>query len=658
MMAPTSGRLSRVMLLWAITTTVGAQDVSPEQLVAQEDAAIRAAVARAAPWTVRIETLGGLEAVGKRLVTQGPTTGVTISPDGFIISSAFNFVQKPASILVTLSDGKRRPAKLVARDHSRKLVLLKVETDQALPVPEIVDRESLRVGQWAIGLGRTYRGALPSVSAGIISAKHRIWGRAVQTDVKVSPANYGGPLIDLSGRLIGILVPLSPRQQSEVAGAEWYDSGIGFAVPLSDVMPQLEKLKHGEDLHAGLLGISLKGKNIYADRAEIAAVAPKSPAADAGIRAGDVIVAVDGAPIERQAQLKHALGPRYAGETLEVVVERGEKEKQRHAVKVTLAKEILPYAHAFLGVLPDRTASAGGVKIRWVYPDSPAAEAGMEAGDLLLKLGDQVIDNVEQAQSVLLPFEPGGRIKLVWRHGAQTVEKEVTLVDQPTAIPQSLPPAELPSASGDDEIEVGLQELKIPEEPNDCHIWLPESVKPGVPHGLLVWLPPAKDFDPGSLEQEWGKWCRQYHYIIVSPRPKDTRWSTTDVDFIHKTVSEAISTYPIDEMRVVVGGLQTAGAVGFLSAFPRRDLFHGVLAVDAPVPPRTTIPANEPTQRLSVLMVATEGTRTMPLIQRAADALGAAKYPVVLLRRNQTSAKLSDEQKDQIMRWADTLDRL
>jgi len=71
---------------------------------------------------------------------------------------------------------------------------------------------------------------------GILSATNRIWGKAVQTDAKISPGNYGGPLIDIRGNVIGILVPLSPQGQGEVAGAEWYDSGIGFAVPLNDML--------------------------------------------------------------------------------------------------------------------------------------------------------------------------------------------------------------------------------------------------------------------------------------------------------------------------------------------------------------------------------------------------------------------------------------
>ena len=78
----------------------------------------------------------------------------------------------------------------------------------------------------------------PNISVGIVSAVNRIWGKAIQTDAKISPTNYGGPLVDIAGRVLGVLVPLSPMATDELAGVEWYDSGIGFAVPLDDDQPR------------------------------------------------------------------------------------------------------------------------------------------------------------------------------------------------------------------------------------------------------------------------------------------------------------------------------------------------------------------------------------------------------------------------------------
>ena len=129
-----------------------------------------------------------------------------------IVSSAFNFIQKPDSILVTLADGTRLPARLVATDHSRMLVLLSVHRHCRLTVAEAVPPEEMRVGgngpsPWAARSAAD----TPNVSVGIVSALDRVWGRAIQTDAKISPTNYGGPLVDISGRVLGVLVPLLAR---------------------------------------------------------------------------------------------------------------------------------------------------------------------------------------------------------------------------------------------------------------------------------------------------------------------------------------------------------------------------------------------------------------------------------------------------------------
>ncbi|MEX0977395.1 MAG: trypsin-like peptidase domain-containing protein [Pirellulales bacterium] len=284
------------MLVIAAASGLLAQRAARAQdsLPVLEERAMKAALAHVAPAVVRIETVGGLERVGELLVSTGPTTGLVVSPDGYIVSSAFNFAQKPDSILVTLAGGARQAAKLVATDHSRMLVLLKVDAETPLSVPEIVPTGEMRVGQWALAVGRTFEADQPNLSVGIVSALERIWGKAIQTDAKISPNNYGGPLVDISGRVLGVLVPMVPQGNADVAGVEWYDSGIGFAVPLESVMHSLPKLKEGHDLYPGLLGITLKGSDQFGEPAVIAAARGSAPAYKAGFRPGDKIIVVAG----------------------------------------------------------------------------------------------------------------------------------------------------------------------------------------------------------------------------------------------------------------------------------------------------------------------------------------------------------------------------
>src|SRR5262249_45432032 len=154
------------------------------------------------PSVVKIETSGGTEVVkaGPRGTLRrgvGPTTGLIVSPDGFVISSAFNFANKPATIRVSVPGLKeRKVARVVATDQPRMLTLLKVidlPAGTKLPVPVAVPKAEIEIGQSALAVGRTFSAeteGLPSVSVGIISALERIWGKAIQTDAKVSPTNY------------------------------------------------------------------------------------------------------------------------------------------------------------------------------------------------------------------------------------------------------------------------------------------------------------------------------------------------------------------------------------------------------------------------------------------------------------------------------------
>jgi len=381
-------RLSMLALVLAPLSVARSQEQGDVE--SREEQAFKQATALVAPSMVKIETVGGLDRVGQMLVGTGPTTGVVVSRDGYIISSSFNFIAKPASILVSLPDGRRLPAEQVANDKVKMLTLLKVDADNLVPATA-ASTESFRVGQWSIALGRTFDDGTgqPSVSVGIVSALKRVWGKAIQTDAKVSPVNYGGPLVDVEGRVLGILVPLSPQAGGEVAGVEWYDGGIGFAIPLADVYAAIPRLKEGKDLFPGLMGVTLKARDMYADAPEIDRVRYGGPAQQAGIKEKDVVVELDGKKIERQVQIQHVMGNKYADEKVTLRVKRGDEFVSR---ELTLTDKLVPYESAFLGILPERDAAgskpATGAGVRFVIPDSPAEKAGLKRGDRIVRLGD------------------------------------------------------------------------------------------------------------------------------------------------------------------------------------------------------------------------------------------------------------------------------
>ncbi len=629
-----------------------------DDLAALEEQALKAAVARVAPSVVRIETIGGLEQVERVLVGTGATTGLAVSADGYIISSAFNFIQQPSSILVTLPSGKRATAQIVGRDRSRMLVLLKVAGDEPLVVPEAVPRDQMSVGQWTIAVGRTFEQNPPNVSVGILSATSRIWGKAIQTDARISPGNYGGPLIDIRGRVLGVLVPLSPQQQDEVAGAEWYDSGIGFAVPLADVIPHLDKLKRGQELHPGLLGITLKGNDIYADPAEVAACQPKSPARQAGLQAGDRIVEVDGVKVVRQSQLRHALGPRYAGDQVKLAILRGD---QRVELTVTLTGKLEPYENPFLGLLPDRSPSAKpGIAVRYVYPDSPAADGGILPEDRLVRLAEKPVTDVASAWEILGSYEPKQKVKLTVERGIETKEFELEFASLPTAVPENLPAARKPveTAPGD-RPPVGEVSIKLPEETNECLAYVPDNYHPDVAYGVVLWLHEPGGFDRRKLVDAWKDHCRANDLILLAPQAADpNRWLPTEVDFVRKTLDDVLSKYRIDRTRIVACGHQAGGAMAMLTAFSHRSLIRAAAVTDTALPGRLQVAANDPIERLAIFITIAEKSDAAQRIQGQVTRLQEMKYSVILQKNPGDPRPLDDKEQAALVRWIDTLDRL
>lgn len=624
-----------------------------------EEQAIRAAADRVAPSVVRIETIGGLERVGKVLVNTGPTTGLVVGEDGYVISSAFNFVQQPASILITLPSGARAPAQIVARDHSRMLVLLKVSTSEKLPLPVAVPRGEMTVGQSAIALGRTYDPQSVNISVGIVSATNRIWSTAVQTDAKISPANYGGPLIDLHGRVFGVLVPLSPQKQGgEVAGAEWYDSGIGFAVPLADIFDRLSTLQQGTDLRPGVMGISLKPGDPYATPAELAASQAGSPAYKAGLRSGDTIVEIDGAKIERQSHLKHALGPRYAGDKVHLTFTRGKETPERREANVELADKLIPYEHPFLGMLPMRDGAA--VRVRYVFPGSAAAQGGVKPGDIIVALDDAAVTTAEGLRTLVANIEPKAKTTLKIQRDGSSQTLVLTPGKLPTTIPGELPsPTAEPPAPPAEKPVTGIVDIKLPEEKNNCLAYVPENYHPNTPHGLLVVLSAPGPVDRDKLESRWKALAAERQLIILAPMSASAdKWQAIESDFIRKTIDDAVANYNIDPTRLAIYGYQSGGSMAYLVGFEHTDRVRAIIAIDSAPPQGSRLPDADPIRRLAFVIGHSEKSPAAPILKSLFTALEAMKFPVTKLPFGEKPRDFNDDELQQLTRWLDTLDRI
>lgn len=315
---------------------------------------IRTAVAAIAPSIVTIETIGGAQPLGASgpagpreaafRLADGPTTGLVLSADGLILTSSINFARDPSVITVSLADGRRLVARRLGVDHIRRLALIRVEADD-LPVPTWAPTDEIRIGQYALACGRALGGARPSVSMGIVSAIGRRNGNAVQTDAKISPVNYGGPLIDIDGRVLGLLVPMA-GSGGELAGAAWYDGGIGFAIHADKIDFVRDRLVAGETIEPGKIGILLEpdepslipllDKLLPTARGvRIKRVMDGSPAQRAKLRPNDKILAIDGQPTGDLPELQRRLSDRAAGETITLTLKRRWRKLD---VKLTLVR--------------------------------------------------------------------------------------------------------------------------------------------------------------------------------------------------------------------------------------------------------------------------------------------------------------------------------
>lgn len=677
---PVAFALCPVVVALLVLMADAAADAAPafDAAALAERRALAVAVEHVAPAVVQIRTIGGLEQVDDTVLAQGPTSGTVIRSDGYIVSSAFNFAQQPSSILVRLPDGSQRPAEIVGRDHNRMLVLLKVDADQPLPVPTARPLDTIRVGQRVAAVGRTFVAEQINVSAGVVSALGRMEGRVLQTDAKASAANYGGPLVDLSGRVLGVLVPMAPQmpgaaeQASEVAGVEYYDSGIAFAVPWQHIANSLPRWIDEGDLHRGLLGIGLKKGPPHATPPEVTSIWPRSPAAEAGWQAGDLITAVDGEPVESQTQLRMRVAPHYAGDAVSVTLQRGEgDEATQLQTDVVLADKLPPFRQAFLGILPASPSAdsdqqrSQGVTVRAVWPDSPAAAQGVRAGDRVIRIGDDEVADVKSAVEALAAHSAGDGVELAVQRDGEEVVVELETEPLPNEV---LSRSELGRTVADaeeneeepSETERALDDFKLPEFPHVARGLAPRSSTR--PPGMLIWLGSADADENERFARSWTEIVDRDQVVLVVVEPADDAgWSGADLEYLSRMLPVAASRFGADPRRTVLGGEGKSGQLAQALALRSRGQVAGVAAIAAPLPRTLTVAENAPGAPLAVLTIATQNSPFSVLVNRDARRLLEAGYPVTQATRPGTAARdgrLSSTTRELIARWLDGLDRL
>ncbi|URD59757.1 Do family serine endopeptidase [Sphingomonas sp. KRR8] len=392
-------------------------------------------------------------------------SGFIISPDGYVVTNN-HLIQGEGGkgvvdqVSVKMPDGREFPARIVGRDVPSDLALLKIEGSN-LPYVNWGDSTRARVGDWVIAIGNPY-GLGGTVTAGIVSALHRgitgvgAYDRYIQTDASINMGNSGGPMFDMQGNVIGINSALISPTGTNV--------GIGLAIPAELAQPVIESLRKGQAPQRGYLGVGLQpldegiasSLGLPKDRGELVrSVVPGGAAAKAGLQQGDVVLSVNGRAVTADETVSYLIANTQVGARVPVEIFRGGR---RQTVQVTVAQrpseeELAKQANAGGGGFNDQgttngntqatpgttslglslqvltpdiaravnlPATARGVIIAKVDPDSDAAEKGLQRGDLIISVNQQAVTTPAQIVAQVDAARRAGRtsVLLLVKRGA------------------------------------------------------------------------------------------------------------------------------------------------------------------------------------------------------------------------------------------------
>jgi Do/DeqQ family serine protease len=337
-------------------------------------------------------------------------SGVIVDPSGLVVTN-HHVIEGMTTVKVALADRRELPAEIVLRDPRTDLAILRIKSDEkAFPVLEFGDSDALEVGDLTLAIGDPF-GVGQTVTQGIVSALARTqigisdYGFFIQTDAAINPGNSGGALVDVNARLIGINSAIFSQTGSSV--------GIGFAIPVNMVKNVVAAAKNGgKEVRRPWLGATLQNLNrelaesLGLDRpagAVVAEVDPRGPAAEGGLKQGDVIVAVDGQEAADAGGVGYRLGAKAIGGTASLSVRRDGKSlvvplalvaaAEKPARETIRIKGDSPFAGATVVNISPATieeyslgAVRDGVAVIEVADNSPASVVGFRKGDVVLSV--------------------------------------------------------------------------------------------------------------------------------------------------------------------------------------------------------------------------------------------------------------------------------
>jgi serine protease Do len=356
-------------------------------------------------------------------------TGFIIDKDGYIVTNN-HVVENADKIKVKLKNGTEYDAKIIGRDPSTDLALIKITPKNGLPVVSFGSSDQLKVGQWVLAIGSPF-GLEHTVTTGIVSAKGRVIGSGpyddfIQTDASINPGNSGGPLLDMEGKVVGINTAIIASGQ-----------GIGFAIPVDLAKGVIDQLKNHGNVTRGWLGVGIQDVNQeisgYYGLEEnqtgtlVTAVFPGDPAEKAGIEQGDIIIEVNGKDVSSSRDLTGIIANIGVGDKAKVKVLRNGKEKN---FNVKIAKREDSTASVDDSTNSDKIGihvsgltqeiarrfnldNAKGVIVDKVLPESKGYNAGIQTGDIIKEINRTTIATTDDYEKEIRKVEKDKSISML-----------------------------------------------------------------------------------------------------------------------------------------------------------------------------------------------------------------------------------------------------
>jgi serine protease Do len=366
-------------------------------------------------------------------------SGFIIDAKGLVVTNN-HVVENADKITVKLSDEREFSAKLVGRDPKTDLAVIQItDAKTNFPVAPLGESSSLQVGEWVVAMGSPF-GLDNTLTAGVVSAKGRQIGAGpydnfIQTDASINPGNSGGPLVNLRGEVVGINTAIFSRSGGNL--------GIGFAIPIDSAKEILPELIKSGKVTRGWLGVTIQritpeiAESLGLEKSRgalVANVAEGSPAEQAGIKVGDVIVEYNGKPVEDSNQLPILVARSEIGKNVQAAVVR-DKKRIPITIKVGELKEQEVVASApqegklglaVQNVTPQLAESLGlkhsdGVVVTAVQPQSPAGDAGLRRGDVIVEVNRKRIANADEFQKLVSQAKPNENLLFLIERGGTTL---------------------------------------------------------------------------------------------------------------------------------------------------------------------------------------------------------------------------------------------